>query len=284
MGISRSEALDCLRSDDLLGIGMEADALRRSLHPQGIVTYQCVHEIDVSAAGTSIPAPAHALRIRCADLTRLDMVADLVRCARGASDFQWLEVSVPAEAANDSRIRDAIAHWAACGSNSISVDVGWRGDYARSAAASLVVHRTAHALGMRTAVGIPFGGGESDMERLDVLDAVRELQEETCGFMALAPVAIDAPAARELDGATAVERLKMLAVARMYVDNIDHVRAPQAGAGLKVLQTGLRFGADDAELLQPQAGTTEQDLRRVIRDAGLTPVERDGAYTTMFLS
>jgi cyclic dehypoxanthinyl futalosine synthase len=285
MGISRQEALDCLRSDDLLGIGMEADALRRRLHPEGVVTYQCVYEVDASAAAVSIPPWAAALRIRCSDSTGLPAATDLCRSLRASSDSLWLEISIAAETAFDPRTREIIPDWAACGVNSVLTDVRRNsGDYARIGASSLELYRTTHALGMRTSVGIPFGGGESYGSRVDLMDSVRELQEQFGGFVAVVPVAMDAPAGRELDGATAVERLKMLAVIRMYLDTIEHVQSPQVGAGLKVLQTGLRFGADDTELRQPQTGTTEQDLRRVIRDAGLTPIERDGAYTAVFLA
>jgi len=136
---------------------------------------------------------------------------------------------------------------------------------------------------MRTTVAIPFGSGESISERLDFLEAVRSLQDESHGFAGFLTLGLDARGGRQLDGATAVERLKMLAIARMFLQNIPHMQSVQVGAGLKVLQTGLRFGADDAELTLTHPGATEQDLRRVIRDAGFRPVERDGAYATMFL-
>jgi cyclic dehypoxanthinyl futalosine synthase len=70
----------------------------------------------------------------------------------------------------------------------------------------------------------------------------------------------------------------------MYLDDIDHLQSAEAGAGLKVLQTALRFGADDTEIRIPRSGTAEQDIRRVIRDAGFNPIERDGTYSTLFLN
>ena len=112
---------------------------------------------------------------------------------------------------------------------------------------------------------------------------MRELQEETGGFAAFVPVAADAPDGRELDGVTAVERLKTLAIARMFLDNIENVQAMQAGHGLKVLQTGLRFGANDAGSVRAENGS-EEDVRRIIRDAGFRPAERDMAYRAMMLS
>jgi cyclic dehypoxanthinyl futalosine synthase len=89
-----------------------------------------------------------------------------------------------------------------------------------------------------------------------------------------------------VDEPTAVGYLKMLAVSRMVLDNIENVEAGGAGRGLKVLQTGLRFGANDAGWLMAEGSaaidTGEEDLRRVIRDAGFRPVERDAPYRTMF--
>jgi cyclic dehypoxanthinyl futalosine synthase len=60
------------------------------------------------------------------------------------------------------------------------------------------------------------------------------------------------------------------------------VQAGWTGQGLKVLQTGLRFGANDLGAAGP--GSSEEDLRRVIRDAGFRPVQRDSPYRTMFLN
>jgi cyclic dehypoxanthinyl futalosine synthase len=118
---------------------------------------------------------------------------------------------------------------------------------------------------------------------VDFLEAVRRLQEETGGFTAFVPVSAEAPNGRELDGVTAVERLKTLAISRMFLDNVDNVQASWTGQGLKVLQMGLRFGANDLGAAG-EAGGTEEDLRRIIRDAGFRPVQRDTPYRTMFLN
>ena len=76
-----------------------------------------------------------------------------------------------------------------------------------------------------------FGGGETLEQRVDFLEAVRRLQEETGGFAAFVPVAAEAPDGRELDGVTAVERLKTLAIARMFLDNMENVQASRPGRG-----------------------------------------------------
>ena len=139
---------------------------------------------------------------------------------------------------------------------------------------------------MRTVAAIPFGAGETPDQRVDFLDAVRRLQEETGGFAAFAPASCEAAGGRERDCMTAVERLKILAISRMFLDNIENVQASRAGQGLKVAQMALRFGANDAGSIGhvPKANFTEEDLRRVIRDAGFMPVERDATYRTMFLN
>lgn len=211
MGISREQALECLRSDDLIGLGMEADAVRRRLHPEGVATYvvDCEAEEGLALGGS-------------------------VRAA------EWV-----------------------------------------------AAHRAAHQSGKWTTARILFGAGETLEERADLLDAVRSLQTETGGFTAFVPVAAAAPNGRQLDSVTAVERLKMLAVSRMFLDNIENIQADGVASGidgLKVLQTALRFGANDLGAVDAGSGRSEEDLRRIIRDAGLRPAERDTAYRAMMMS
>ena len=94
--------------------------------------------------------------------------------------------------------------------------------------------------------------------------------------------------------ATAVEYLKMLALSRIYLDNILNVQASWVTPGLKVCQLGLRFGGNDVgsimieENVVSAAGThhraTEEQLRHLIRDAGFIPKQRDTLYRTYFLN
>jgi cyclic dehypoxanthinyl futalosine synthase len=87
--------------------------------------------------------------------------------------------------------------------------------------------------------------------------------------------------------ATAVEYLKTLAISRMYLDNVENVESNLETQGPKVLQVGLRFGGNDAgSVLLAQAAdvASEEQVRRVIRDAGFKPVQRDTLYRTMFLN
>ena len=153
----------------------------------------------------------------------------------------------------------------------------------------IAVHRTAHSLGMQTTATMAFGGGETIEHRMNHLDAVRQLQEDTGGFTSFTPWSF-APPGAALNGfeeATAVEYLKTLAISRMYLSNIENVQSNLETQGLKVLQVGLRFGGNDVGsvlLAEGANAATEEQLRQVIRDAGFRPVQRDTLYRTMFLN
>ena len=110
------------------------------------------------------------------------------------------------------------------------------------------------------------------------------MQEETGGFAAFVPVAAEAPGGRELDGVTAVERLKTLAIARMFLDNIENVQAIAGGQGLKVLQMGLRFGANDVRLGGPGAAPAKKTCGGSSATRGSSRSQRDVAYRTMMLT
>jgi cyclic dehypoxanthinyl futalosine synthase len=162
----------------------------------------------------------------------------------------------------------------------------------------LEVHRVAHALGMRTTATMMFGCGETIEQRLNHLDHVRRLQEETGGFTAFIPWTFqkeNTSLGRSVtEEATAVEYLKTLAVSRLYLDNVDNIQSSWVTQGLKTCQVGLRFGANDVgstmieENVVSAAGAhhcaTEEELRRLIRDAGFVPKQRDTLYRAYFLN
>jgi cyclic dehypoxanthinyl futalosine synthase len=142
---------------------------------------------------------------------------------------------------------------------------------------------------MQTTATMMFGGGETFEHRMNHLEAVRQLQEETGGFTSFTPRSF-APQNSTLNGfeeATAVEYLKTLAISRMYLSNVDNVQSNLETQGLKVLQVGLRFGGNDVGSVLLTGGAnaaTEEQVRQVIRDAGFKPVQRDTLYRTMFLN
>jgi len=214
----------------------------------------------------------------------VEWLEGLLRGVRQRFPAVWIEGLPAAEAVAMSGrrglgLRETLARLRDAGLDSIAGDGP---DLRESIAEWVAVHRAAHELGMRTSAEMVFGVGETPEQRLDFLEAVRGLQEETGGFAAFVPLAAEAPGGRALDGVTAVERLKTLAIARMFLDNIENVQASAAGQGLKVLQMGLRFGANDVGAVRLEGGG-EEDVRRIIRDAGFRPAERDMAYRAMML-
>ena len=158
----------------------------------------------------------------------------------------------------------------------------------------LQVHRTAHKLGIpSTATGV-FGHIESYQDRVDHLRQLRELQDETGGFIAFLPLAFK-PAHRlsHLMEPGADETLKTIAVSRAYLDNFDHIKAYWISYGLEIAERALAFGADDLdgtieeERIYHMAGAdspisqTVESLKSTIRKAGLEPVLRDSFYNAV---
>ena len=147
---------------------------------------------------------------------------------------------------------------------------------------------------MRTTATMMFGLGETFEQRVNHLEEVRRLQEITGGFTAFIPwnfrpnsgLEPSAADGGDLDQTTSVEYLKTLAISRLYLDNIENVQSSGEAQDLKVLQLGLRFGSNDAGSALEEnlidggkAGnrdsshrSNEEELRRVIRDAGFKPV------------
>ncbi|MGA1982746.1 MAG: dehypoxanthine futalosine cyclase [Acidobacteriaceae bacterium] len=302
MGISREQALDCFRSNDLVGIGMEADAVRRRLHPEGVVTYAIGCEVEAGSAasvdaicgviGEAVEMGGTGVRVKAgAGREGMERFEGVVRGIRQRFPELWIEGVTAAEvrslaADRGVGLREAIARLRDAGLDAIAgdgADLAGVGGAACGVAEWVEVQRAAHGVGMRTAAVMRFGAGETREQRVDFLEAVRALQQETGGFTASVPVAAEVASGRDLDAATAVERLKTLAIGRMFLDNVENVQAIRAGHGLKVLQTGLRFGANDAGVVSGE-GASEEDVRRVIRDAGFRPAQRDAAYQAMMLS
>ena len=158
------------------------------------------------------------------------------------------------------------------------------------------MHRTAHALGLRTTATMMFGCGEEYRHRVNHLERLRRIQQDTGGFTAFIPWMFapeNTPLGKKVPEATAVDYLKTLAISRLYLDNIDHIQSSWLTPGIKVCQVGLQFGADDVgsilieENVVYAAGvrnrTNEAELRRIITDAGFIPAQRDTLYRSYFL-
>jgi cyclic dehypoxanthinyl futalosine synthase len=150
----------------------------------------------------------------------------------------------------------------------------------------LEVMRIAQRLGMPTTATMMFGSVETDAERITHLDVLRELQDETNGFLAFIPWYY-VPHKTPLRGreATGIEYLRVIAISRLYLDNFAHVQASWLTPGLKLGQLALLHGADDMggtileERVVTLAGSTNRatraDLERAIRQAGYVPVVRN---------
>jgi aminodeoxyfutalosine synthase len=136
---------------------------------------------------------------------------------------------------------------------------------------------------------------ESLEERVEHLDMLRRAQDETGGFLAFIPLAFH-PKNTELSSlsrTSGVDDLKMIAVARCFLDNFPHIKAYWVMIGQKLSQIALSFGADDVdgtvkeEIITHMAGAeTEQamsreQLLRLIREAGRIPIERDTLYNVI---
>lgn len=300
MGISREEALNCFKSDDLIGLGMEADAVRRMLHPEGVVSYSIcgrlgrntvteavlLGQIDEAAA-----MGASGVTFGCGSASSVEQAEARLRVIKDRFPDLWLHCFSAAEIFVLARqaglpVRDTIARLRDAGLGSIPGDDAGILDVSSD---WLDVHRAAHELGLPTTAAMVFGQGETLEHRADHLEALRRLQEQTGGFTSFALRAfVPRPAeARGLQEPTAVEYLKTLAISRMVLDNVANIEIDVDAQGLKVFETCLRFGGNDAGSLRLHsngAGATAEQLRLVVRDAGFRPVERDLAYRTMFLN
>jgi cyclic dehypoxanthinyl futalosine synthase len=342
--ISREQALDLFNSPDLIGIGMEADQIRRRLHPEGIVSYIIDRNINytnfcteycsfcafyrpmghkegyILSKGVIFDKIRETIQLGGTGILmqgglhpdlKIEWYEDLLTSIKQRFNI-WCHCFSAPEIVNIAEVsglslRDTIARLRDAGLDSIPgggaeiLDDAVRFRISRLKCSSqdwIDVHRTAHALGMRTTATMMFGAGETIEHRLNHFEIVRQIQEDTGGFTAFIPWFFQ----REYtslgrfikEEATAVEYLKMLALSRIYLDNILNIQASWVTPGLKVCQVGLRFGGNDVgsimieENVVSAAGThhqaTEEDLRRLIREAGFTPKQRDTLYRTYFLN
>jgi cyclic dehypoxanthinyl futalosine synthase len=174
----------------------------------------------------------------------------------------------------------------------------------------LKVMEEAHKLGMKTTATMMFGSVEKAEDIIEHLDAIRTLQDKTGGFTAFIPwsfqpgntalanilehkakssnASLLTHYASHFYPATAVEYLRILALSRIYLDNIDNVQASWVTQGLKLAQVALRFGANDfgstmiEENVVASTGVryivSKDDIIKAIRHAGFKPAQRDTYY------
>lgn len=159
------------------------------------------------------------------------------------------------------------------------------------------VHRQAHGLDIRTNCTMLYGHVESMQDRVDHLAMLRELQDETGGFLTYIPLAYH-PDNNELGeelgrtgtATTGFDDLKNLAIGRLFLDNIRHIKTHWIMNTAKLSQVALHFGVDDLEgtvrreRIYHEAGAhtpegmTFAEIVALVKDAGKRPVERNVSY------
>jgi cyclic dehypoxanthinyl futalosine synthase len=324
---------------------MAADAQRRKLHPEGVVTYiidrninytnfcteycsfcafyrpmghkegyvhgldtilQKIQEtVDLGGTGVLMQGGLHP------DL-KIEWYEDMLRAIKREFPNVWMHCFSSPEIQNIakvsgldltttiSRLRDAgLDSIPGGGAEILHDDVRQRISRLKCDTQEWVdVHLAAHKLGMRTTATMMFGCGETIEQRVHHFEIVRRIQEETGGFTAFIPWSFqreNTSLGRTVkEEATGVEYLKTLAISRLYLENILNVQSSWVTQGLKTCQVGLRFGGNDVgsimieENVVSAAGArnhaSEEELRRLIRDAGFVPKQRDTLYRTYFLN
>jgi cyclic dehypoxanthinyl futalosine synthase len=159
----------------------------------------------------------------------------------------------------------------------------------------LKVMEEAHNIGMRTTATMMFGSIEEPEDIIEHLDAIRTLQDKTGGFTAFIPWSFQTKntdiiqdSRFKIQDSSAVDYLRVLAVSRIYLDNIKNIQASWVTQGLKLAQVALRFGANDfgstmiEENVVRAAGVSyrvsKEDIIQAIKGAGFKPAQRDTYY------
>lgn len=157
----------------------------------------------------------------------------------------------------------------------------------------LDVHRLAHQAGLKTNATMLYGHVETPTDRVHHMTLLRDLQDQTGGFQVFIPLAWqpeNSPLKLDTKGTSGLDDLKTLAIARLFLDNFQHLKAYWVMLGEKIAQVALAFGVDDldgtvveekighdAGAASPQSLTLDR-LISLVKVAGKTPVERDTLY------
>jgi aminodeoxyfutalosine synthase len=161
----------------------------------------------------------------------------------------------------------------------------------------LTIHRTAHQLGMHSNATLLYGHIEAYHHRIDHMERLRQLQDETGGFNTFIPLKFRNKDndMQHITESSIIEDMRMYAVSRLYLDNFPHIKAYWPMLGRQQAQLTLAFGVndidgtiDDSTKIYSMAGSEEQspsmttsDLVQLIRSAGRTPIERGTLYNVV---
>ena len=161
----------------------------------------------------------------------------------------------------------------------------------------LEIHQTAHELGMHSNATLLYGHIEKYEHRIDHMERLRQLQDQTKGFNTFIPLKFRNKdnEMHDVPESTMLEDLKMYAISRLYLDNFPHVKAYWPMLGRQVAQLTLSYGVndidgtiDDTTKIYSMAGSEEQnpamttlELVRLIKQAKRTPIERGTLYNVI---
>jgi cyclic dehypoxanthinyl futalosine synthase len=300
MAWNTATALDALHSSELLDLGMSANQLRLDLHPELVVTYELRGRASSLEEAVREAMPRHAASIDLEQIRDIEHHSlDALRAALVAQLDRFHEVT--------------FHHLPINGSKALAGDVpalaaalpGFHASGLRSIRANFMpalsppsyetwrpLFRAAAGSGICIAIAITIGNSESLQQRIDTLKILRDLQQDSDSIQVVLVRVHHADAnGRREEEATAVDYLKTLAITRLFLDSVKHIQTDWSVMGPKVLELALRFGADDAGAIpwsqagipEPSHHGGESELRRIIRDAGFRPVERDALFRQSLL-
>ena len=344
--ITKERALDLLTSADLLDLGEAADRMRKSLHPEGIVTFVvdrninytnvCINQCKFCAFYRDPESPEayvlskHELFKKIEETIvlggtqillqgglhpdlGLDYYTDLLKSIKerfeiNVHGFSPPEVCYLAKKHNLT-ISETIQILRQAGLDSIpGGGAEILSDHIREVLSPkkiksgewLRVMQEAHELSMRTTATMMFGSVEESEDIVEHLDVIRSLQDRTGGFTAFIPWSFqpgNTKLSKELavgdqrsavKSATAIDYLRVLALSRIYLDNVRNIQASWVTQGLKLAQVALRFGANDfgstmiEENVVRAAGVsyfvTKEDIVKAIKAARFEVAQRDTYY------
>ncbi|MCL7489205.1 MAG: dehypoxanthine futalosine cyclase [Desulfobulbaceae bacterium] len=337
--ISGDEFLELAQSSDLYLLGFLADAVRRRLHPEPLVTYVIDRNINytdicISAckfcAFFKAPEDGNGSILTNEELARkiletkslggtqillqgglhpdkpLEFYEDMLRFMKSMDihihGFSPPEVCHFAQLSGLT-IREVLQRLISAGLDSIPgggaeilTDRVRQKLAPRKCSADrwIEVMEEAHNLGLRTTATMMFGHIETMEERLEHLQRIRDLQDRTSGFTAFIPWPFQPDntvlaAGETIEKETAFGYLKMLALSRIFLDNVANIQASWVTQGPKIAQLSLFFGANDfgstmiEENVVAAAGVhfrlSEDEIRKLVHDAGFEPRQRLMDYT-----
>ena len=274
----------------------EAVRLAEAMRPQGLTELHIVNGLHPTLPWRYYPRVLRELKA---------VLPDVALKAFTATEIQWFEKisGKPADEVLDELVDAGLESLTGGGAeifdwevrqHIVDHDTHWE-DWSR-------IHRLAHGKGLRTPATMLYGHIEEPRHRVDHVLRLRELQDETGGFVTFIPLRFHTNPLSQRPGnplehvqmATGADVLKVFAVSRLLFDNVQHVKCFWVMHGLTTAQLTLSWGADDLDgsvveykITHDADGygtpdtMTRDDLLRLIREAGFRPVERNTRYETL---